>query len=1402
MEPNSRADTSKLFGDRLTIHEMNIQKCKVLVNMGMDSAAVNQVLLFLSNKRTTAVDRLPSSLIRHGTETALESLPDLLLGCTPLHCAALTGNAEQVGFLLKCCQADPTLVCSASLTPIELVPDCRGYVNSGLSMCICGSGSNNNRECTSGAAQAVLAREMLKWESKSIVAWLSAALLVILCMIGLKDGLSSPFVLAYLDRRAHMKKLSATQEAKGTLTAVQASIDAATLLKDEGHIRLYVSCWREVVETFETLNMQGQIPGTLIEMKGGLSIYKLAESMAMIDAKLASFVLAAFVRMSDPGIKYQAMKLERLKSRILEEIANWWRKWSPGSMGITLEIQNFYQGKDLMVYICRADLKLIMSTEISRASDISQFVMIASDPDIRCCCLQPDRAPFIWSGWAIAEVEGYLHCGCEACLHIAFDAVSKAQRNLVQMDYDLGEGSEHSELVALSEVGTAVHSCREALAQVLRATAKFIEKVHTCKPCMAVVKKGEQCLMEWQTLDLEFRNDPFGEVECLGSWLTSARADFSLAGIYLGFEPGPHQTVSEIMEIALRQKSGPSREALGELDSALLQAKEHASPGVYELVHKSAHRMREEVAALDALKACTPTMNAHVLSDSFQDALDAARLFPNLAEDVAQAEGARQRWLRRTKAQRSYDQAVESACASLSDVCTNGGHVRGGKVLDYDSVQMEIEKRISTLEAAMEAARSSSISTTKAKRILKELRVQISALEAADTLESALSKVSTDKAILRGAVMKAEEAAAAGTTTVVKMSFIDEILLPKIATARHLMEIERAADGLLKASASCGKVTDLPRLEAAILAAKKLNGHELHPEAYLAASELRARLDAASRCRASLESSIRSLEQFGRDEDAHAVEIAAEQAGMFGDLLFGDVGKAKEALKQWKLSLRAESRLEHTLATAANANALSLAIKEAAAAGVNVAEARRLLKLIQGLEAAILSANAEGPSQLPALRARMDAAANGGVHNRLLQEARKCEKHLVLSTIQGQLSAGLKAANRSRGTGLELSSLVSVIEDAEVVLSRYGSDEGVPRHHMKAVCVTIRVTAGNEVQLILDSNEDTREDEMDAFQNILQKVKERVRQLEEAQVQLDKERLEQASLKREQALQDKAKRESADKAKAEKAKAERAKRKEVGEAQREQRRERQRQLWLQAENNRLVKKQAEQSFDNAHFEQVLWEESLSHMEEEPGSSMQTDSWKRSLSYGKEMIEGAAVEPVNTSIPLWQSEDALPELGEKSYGIYPELPGASIWLSQNDQKVVREAQWGTETDSTWRTFNALKDSFLESSRLQDTSSLLLCSSFERTQPEEMTVYNCQPLGHYAQGERCLPLHWSLTDCNSNTLDALDDRNCHTMPCNQLDEGCAPLPVQPCPEDEDDSLQLPSENWLFYSSDPGI
>lgn len=59
-----------------------------------------------------------------------------------------------------------------------------------------------------------------------------------------------------------------------------------------------------------------------------------------------------------------------------------------------------------------------------------------------------------------------------------------------------------------------------------------------------------------------------------------------------------------------------------------------------------------------------------------------------------------------------------------------------------------------------------------------------------------------------------------------------ELLGPVIAAGRRQEDIERASEGLSRAAAAAHTVSDLPKLEAAILAARKLAGEDLDHDIY------------------------------------------------------------------------------------------------------------------------------------------------------------------------------------------------------------------------------------------------------------------------------------------------------------------------------------------------------------------------------------------------------------------------------------------------------------------------------------------------------------------------------------------------------------------------------------------
>lgn len=70
------------------------------------------------------------------------------------------------------------------------------------------------------------------------------------------------------------------------------------------------------------------------------------------------------------------------------------------------------------------------------------------------------------------------------------------------------------------------------------------------------------------------------------------------------------------------------------------------------------------------------------------------------------------------------------------------------------------------------------------------------------------------------------------------------------------------------------------------------------------------------------------------------------------DLLSCDISKAREALEAWQSQTASEAKLSRALKDGAGSLQLARAIQEAAAAGVKVQAARRVLKLMQMLETA------------------------------------------------------------------------------------------------------------------------------------------------------------------------------------------------------------------------------------------------------------------------------------------------------------------------------------------------------------------------------------------------------------------------------------------------------------------
>jgi len=157
------------------------------------------------------------------------------------------------------------------------------------------------------------------------------------------------------------------------------------------------------------------------------------------------------------------------------------------------------------------------------------------------------------------------------------------------------------------------------------------------------------------------------------------------------------------------------------------------------------------------------------------------------------------------------------------------------------------------------------------------------------------------------------------------------------------------------------------------------------------------------------------------------------------DLLPGEADRAARALEAWRNSSACEAKLTAALQEGCSTALLSRLITEAAGAGVKVSHARRVLKLQQGLEAAMATVDqAAGSSQqYGQLAAKLEAAEHGCVAQSLLAPARQLLHKLQAAEARSALEAALKP-HSDWSVNTKVAALKAALDKAEDVL---GPDE-------------------------------------------------------------------------------------------------------------------------------------------------------------------------------------------------------------------------------------------------------------------------------------------------------------------------------------------------------------------------
>jgi hypothetical protein len=156
------------------------------------------------------------------------------------------------------------------------------------------------------------------------------------------------------------------------------------------------------------------------------------------------------------------------------------------------------------------------------------------------------------------------------------------------------------------------------------------------------------------------------------------------------------------------------------------------------------------------------------------------------------------------------------------------------------------------------------------------------------------------------------------------------------------------------------------------------------------------------------------------------------------ELLPGEAARASELLEAWRTSSACEAKLSRALRDGCSAATLSRVISEAAAAGVKVTSAKRILKLQQVLEAAVTAASESAASAAAGsghgqLVAKLEAAEAGGVALSVLQPARQLLRKLLAVEARQALEAALKP-HSDWSANTRISTLRAALDKAEEAL--------------------------------------------------------------------------------------------------------------------------------------------------------------------------------------------------------------------------------------------------------------------------------------------------------------------------------------------------------------------------------
>eukprot|EP00890_Picochlorum_soloecismus_P000936 jgi/Picsp_1/1843/NSC_05310-R1_hypothetical protein CHLNCDRAFT_132907 [Chlorella variabilis] len=876
----------------------------------------------------------------------------VLMGCRPVHAAAMSGSVEHLKFLIDL-GADTLCKTCSGYYPFELVPTCfwSGCVRSSLGFCGC-SQNGDLRTCQSGGMRYYLSAKTAVSVFRRLSLWNSFIVLFMLLGSVLNLWCTSP---SRYDRNLlHYGLLSIGNTLRRDSFRIQTLQKLANIILD------YCTSQLKVLDGDRTRLLKEDIATEYLEKPCVLNGYQVPSG-------------------SD-SILYKGLKYYRLAFMVYDKL-KYVREYTPvHSKMYRSSITKAKSADDLVAeYKMNKGLAYLhaLHLEVCNCSDCYHESLQVIDRCLSSCFVLSLN---IFSSSADLKKSQQIH------VLECFGVVIQSKAKLL--------------ILTAMKQSARIH--------MLWRAQECLSEWKSFKMLLKNSAVGEmtdpfeiECLEEWtQAVEADFG--------LTRSFIGRTLDPSTSLDTFIGHLRKGRTALNTSPENDEQQPRAVDLPTLKRLETEFAKSRDVGSPHLIRLIEDVLDNCRKEYSLLQSLD---DILHADFLSPSMQeerekvikDAIHMGEEIPLLRVKAKEAEKHCIRTLRRSDMQENLSKLV-AACEAIS------------ANQDLPDVLSDIDEKIQQLESCISDARDLKLNTSRAKKALKDVLLLKGGLEFSLEAKRllALDDVSTGQiqVLMEEANTWKEQAQKPSLCLATLIAHLDEILF--LCERRKLLQ--DVFNGLKESLCIEPTVHLVENLAKQLELAKQLNLDVSHPATMLEATELLTRIQKASNLVDTIKNRIKELaalimtqkeeEVLDVSKDLDELFRHAEEYGTLTEPVINDLREKKQmSMRIFHLS----QDMHNAISSAETSKTIKDAISKASGMNVDTSHAQKIYKAAQSLESAIqsaktaLQADRNVENSISTVQNRISYAEKLGISSKIVDNAKVTLKNLLFENMRKNL---------------------------------------------------------------------------------------------------------------------------------------------------------------------------------------------------------------------------------------------------------------------------------------------------------------------------------------------------------------------------------------------------------------